>query len=51
MFTQHLILTEKNRNVEFFANLLKKKNWNVTAMKQMVTILKGSEYFLYPLCI
>jgi len=30
MFTQHPILTEKNRNVEIFANLLKKKNWNIT---------------------
>jgi len=26
MFTQHPILTEKNRNVEICANLLKKKN-------------------------
>ena len=26
MYTQHPILTEKNRNVEIFANLLKKKN-------------------------
>jgi len=26
MFTQHPILTEKSRNVEIFANLLKKKN-------------------------
>jgi len=29
MFTQLPILTEKNRNVDIFANVLKKKNWNI----------------------
>jgi len=30
MFTQHPIITEKNRNVEILANFLKKKNWTVS---------------------
>ncbi len=30
MYTQHPILTEKHRIVDIFADLLKKKNWNIT---------------------
>ncbi len=30
MYTQHPILTEKHRVVDIFADLLKKKNWNIT---------------------
>ncbi len=30
MYTQHPILTEKPRVVDIFADLLKKKNWNIT---------------------
>ncbi len=30
MYTQHPILTDKHRIVEIFADLLKKKNWNIT---------------------
>ncbi len=29
MYTQHPILTEKHRIVDIFADLLKKKNWNI----------------------
>ncbi len=33
MYTQHPILTEKHRIVDIFADLLKKKNWNITCPK------------------
>ncbi len=29
MYTQHPMLTEKHRIVDIFADLLKKKNWNI----------------------
>ncbi len=33
IYTQHPILTEKHRIVDIFADLLKKKNWNITWSK------------------
>jgi len=53
MFTQHPILTEKNRHVEIFANLLKKdklKYHMVIGIQTRCSVVNISrEYFPYPL--
>ncbi len=44
MYTQHPILTEKHRIVDIFADLLKKKNLNITihqTVKQLTMILNA----------
>jgi len=42
MYTQHPILTEKNRNVDMFANLEKKKYHMVISIQTLCSVLSRS---------